>query len=125
MRLNPECIRNILLAVEDSTTFIRSFEYRIDETPESLKDYSHEEILYHIKQSNLNGMFTNVSYYDAGDCVSISDLTPKAHEFLANVRSDDIWCKTKSMANKIGSVSFDALIQISAQVVTNLINNNI
>lgn len=122
MKLNPDCIRSILLSVEDTTTFTYSFEYEIGKTYPLLSTYSHEEILYHIKQASLNGMFTNVSYYDNGDYVYINDLSPKAHEFLANIRSNDIWYKTKSIASKVGSISLDALCQISAQVVTNLIS---
>ena len=122
MKLNPDCIRSILLSVEDSTTFINSFEYKISETYPLLNDYSHEEIIYHIKQANLNGMFTKVSYYDNGDLIYIDDLSPKAHEFLANIRSNDIWTKTKSIASQVGSISLNSLCQISSQVVTNLIS---
>lgn len=56
MKLNPECIRSILLFVEDNVDFSHILTYSSDDIPESLSCYSHDEIVYHIsqcKQSNL------------------------------------------------------------------------
>ena len=35
-----------------------------------------------------------------GDIVEISDLSPSGHEYLANIRSDNIWNKTKKLLVK-------------------------
>ena len=43
------------------------------------------------------------------------------NQFLANIREDTIWSKTKTVAAKIGSKSLDTLIQISSNVITALI----
>lgn len=96
MRLNPECIRSILLFVEDNVDFSHVLTYSSDDIPESLSCYSHDEIVYHISQCKQSGLLTGVHFYDGGTTVTISDLTPAGHEFLANIRNDSIWSKVLS-----------------------------
>lgn len=122
MKLNPDCIRDILLTVEDTTDSTKMFEYQSDkEKPSKLKKYDHNELMYHIRQCSLSGFFTALQTYDGDDFVIIGDLSPKGHEFLANIRQDNIWNNTKIIAGKVGSKSLDALIQIASNVVTELI----
>mgnify|MGYP002958432843 FL=1 len=51
----------------------------------------------------------------------IYDMTYAGHQFLANIRSDNIWKGTKAIASKIGSSSLDAITQIASNVITELI----
>ena len=126
MRLNPDCVRDILLTVEEVTCFNRILWYKINENdfPLLLK-YSHEELIYHIRQCKLSNLILGVKFYDSGDSASISDLSPYGHKFLADIRSDNIWKHTKSIATKVGSVSLDSLIQISTGVLTQIINKQL
>lgn len=121
MKLNPDCIRDILLSVEDACDYSRTMQYQKNTDIQRLQKYSHDEIIYHIKQCNLSGLILGVHAYDGGITISISDLSPTGHAFLANVRKDTIWNSTKSIAAKIGSKSLDALMQISSNVITELI----
>ena len=126
MKLNPDCIRDILLTVEEFTDFTRHLHYRMNEnTYPKLSNYSHEEIIYHVRQCSLSNLITKVSYYDAGESIAIQDLSPLGHNFLADIRSDNIWEHTKTIAAKVGSVSLDALIQISTGVLTQIINKQL
>ena len=123
MKLNPDCIRDILLTVEELTDFNHYLEYRINsDVFPKLSKYTHEEIIYHIRQCDKSFLILKVNYYDAGDCITIQDLSPKGHEFLANIRSDNIWNNTKAISKKIGSCSLEALTNIASTVVTQLIN---
>lgn len=45
MRLNPDCIRDILLDVESKTSFNSYAEYTSPEHFQNLKTYNYEEIL--------------------------------------------------------------------------------
>lgn len=72
-------------------------------------------------QCDCSGLITGVRYYEDGDYIEIDDLAPAGHQFLANVRQDNIWNNTKTIAGKVGSKSLDALIQISSNVITELI----
>ena len=58
-----------------------------------------------------------------GGC-TIIDLSPSAHEFLANIRKDTNWNKTKSIAKTVGSFSITALKEISVQVIASAISAN-
>lgn len=122
MKLNSDCVRDILLMVEECADFSNAVEYRRnDNIHKKISKYTHEEIVYHIKQCEMSELIADVFYCDDGDTVTISDLTPKGHEFLANVRQDNIWNGVKSIAKKVGSTSLSALVQISSNVITEII----
>ena len=75
MKLNPDCIRGILLTVEEKCNFDTPWEYDRDTfESEYLAEFSHEEIVYHIKQASVSGLIENVHYYDGGATVLIGDL---------------------------------------------------
>ncbi|WP_315074198.1 DUF2513 domain-containing protein [uncultured Clostridium sp.] len=122
MKLNPDCVRDILFTVEEHSTLDRGVNYP-DEELEKLSDYSKDEILYHIKQCELSGLVTEVSWFLGGTCY-ISYLSPIGHEFLADIRSDTNWNKTKDVAKKVGSFSLSTLKDISAQVIAEVIKKS-
>ena len=72
-------------------------------------------------QCEKSDLIYGVSFYDCGSSADIRDLTPKGHEFLANIREPKIWNGIKMVSAKIGSASLDALTQIASNVVTELI----
>lgn len=119
MRLNPDCIRDILLAVENRCSINQGIRLP-DASFTELGRYTDEEIKYHIRQCDLSGFL----YQAKSDLVgkySIRDLTPAGHEFLANIRKDTVWSGVKSIAGKVGSTSLNAIVQIASNVVTELI----
>lgn len=122
MKLNPDCIRDILFTIEDNTSFSEYMRVDSECSYEKLSSYSYEEILYHIKQCELTGFITKVSWYLNGSCM-IHDLSPSGHKFIADIRSDTNWNKTKEISKKIGSSSLDTLKQISIGVISELIKN--
>ena len=123
MKLNPDCIRDILLAVEETTTYSKLFEYADGvQKYERLKSYTDEEIMYHIRQCNEDQLFTKCTFDLLGGCV-IFDLSPSAHRFLADIRSDTIWNKTKDTAKNVGSYSLDVLTKIASSIVTSMITS--
>lgn len=124
MRLNPDCIRSLLIAAEERTGYSTFMRYSPDDEIEILEPFSKEEILYHIKQCEMSGLFTKVNWFLGGGCI-INDISPYGHEFLANVRSDTVWNKTKDTAKKVGSFSIDTLNKIAIGVVTAIIKENL
>ncbi|WP_249629959.1 DUF2513 domain-containing protein [Streptococcus uberis] len=125
MKLNPDCVRDILIDVENKSTFNNDVQYLGPEDMKALNKYTYDEIMYHIRQCSENGFFIGkVEYYMDGGC-SIVDLSPSAHEFLANIRQDNNWHKTKTIASKVGSHSISALKEIAIQVISNAISSNV
>lgn len=127
MKLNPDCTRDILMYFEENTVTHRLLEYSpkdLLEQSKKLSQYSAEEIMYHVSQCALSGFFVGYQEDCSGNFLLL-DISPKAHEFLANIRSDSVWNKTKSVAGKIGTTSLNALCQIASSVVTEIIKSQL
>lgn len=122
MKLDEDCVRDILLVTEGYSNFdfpIRDTTY-FDELKEK---YNQQKILYHIRQCELSGLI-----YGFGqdiDGVFVKDLTPSGHNFLGNIRKDENWSKTKKVVEKAGTTSLDFIKDTAAQVVANLISNQL
>ena len=123
MRLNPDCIRDILLQVEESNTFTIIFS---DEDPlhglDYLKRYSLEKIKYHIKQCEYMNFISCKNFLGY---VIIYDLFPEGHTFLADIRHDTVWNNTKSIAKSLGVSSLRALKDVSVSVISEIIKSKI
>ena len=124
MKLNPDCIRHILLQMEKSP-------YGKTMYPEQLHDalpnYSHDEIDYAILKIHEAG-FINVTiepYLDGTIGIELHDITYNGHQFLDNVRSNKVWSATKKVANDIGSTSIQAITQIATGVITEIIKQTV
>lgn len=119
MKLNPDCIRDILLQVEskvDSEICCIQFQDLV----EYLCDYDRNTLHYHVNQISKSKLVDDV-YYSEDEPECISDLSPEGHEFLANIRSNSNWNKTKDIAKNIGSNSLNTLKEISIVVISELI----
>ena len=122
MRLNPDCIRDILLFIESTTNSkIRSVGFV--SILENLSQYDEDTIHYHLYQIKNSELILNL-HVSGGKPFLIGDLSTKCHEFLENIRSDSNWNKTKEIAGNIGSFSINNLSQIAIGVVTQLITQN-
>ncbi|HCT70633.1 MAG TPA: hypothetical protein DF409_05900 [Bacteroidales bacterium] len=122
MRLNPDCIRDILLSVEEKCDFRNGFMFPSE--IERLNKYDQEEVLYHLKQCQLSGLLHKVTFYLNGSCY-VNDLSPSGHQFLADIRTDNNWTKTKTIAENVGSYSLDILKSIASGVIAGLVNKQL
>ena len=118
MKLNPDCIRDILLAVETICDTEHYFNSRMD-LDKIHGNYSVEEIAYHARQCDMAGMFYKFKRGIDGGW-EVVDLTPRGHEFLANIRED-----MKTVSSKVGSKSLNAISQIASAVVTEIIKSQL
>ena len=123
MRLNPDCIRDILLEVEKSSTHSAGLLLDTDASNPLFDKYSWEEIAYHIDQCVMSKLLTSAMVFDADEYADIGDLTPAGHEFLANIRQDSNWNKTKEVAKKVGSFSLSAIKDIASNVISEVIKS--
>lgn len=117
MKLNPDCIREILIAIEERSEYNKYVGF--DEVIENV-NFPENEVLYHIQQCEMNGFIIGVMRYLGGGGM-IKDLSPKAHEFLANIRSESNWNKIKKKASEVGTFSLNALAQIAINYVSSKI----
>ena len=124
MRLNPDCIRDILLQTELNPFRIESSD-KFEDLPfkdfEFLFPYSYDEVTYHLKQCDLMNFIELKRYLSYTD---VYDLYPEGHSFLANIRNDNNWNKTKNIAKQIGSFSLETLKDVASNVISDLITRN-
>ncbi|MDL2257554.1 DUF2513 domain-containing protein [Eubacteriales bacterium OttesenSCG-928-K08] len=123
MRLNPDCIRDVLLNIENVVTPSKQYMFP-DDRDENLTHYTSEEIIYHMDQCFQSGLILGFKRYIHGSGASVQDLTPNGHEFLADIRSNTVWEKTKSKASSLGVTSLRALKDIAVQVIAELIKGS-
>ncbi|EDO0799378.1 DUF2513 domain-containing protein, partial [Listeria monocytogenes] len=55
----------------------------------------------------------------------VSKITWSGHQFLDNIRDDEVWKKTKKTVSKFSSVSVSLLSTISSNVLSQLIKNSL
>lgn len=124
MKLNVDCIREILLVMED-IPFNDSIS--MPELREVLSDFSSEDIDYSCIKLKEAGYINAVikELPEETIVLKLRDITFLGHQFLNNIRSDDIWQNTKAVSQKIGSSSINALSQISAGIVTTIIKSQL
>lgn len=119
MRLDPDCTRAILMAIEDVCDMTHIFDSKTDLNRID-GDFPGHKILYHAHQCYMSGFLVNFGTDMSGNWTA-SDLTPAGHQFIANIREDTIWNSVKEVAGKVGSKSLEAITQIASSVVTELI----
>ena len=121
MKLNPDCIRDILMDIEEISTINTSWKYDSLSPSQRLLNYDRFEVAYHARYCYEANLISGFSIGGNSESIYASDLTPKGHDFLSNIRENKIWNGVKAIAGKVGSSSLDGLIQISSNVVTELI----
>lgn len=126
MTLNPDCVRDILLTVENNA-FGETL--TLTKLHEKLTNYSKEEIHYCCLKLNEGGYLDLVTLNLLGCNVPqikiIKDLTLNGHEFLENIKSDTNWIKTKNIAKKVGSSSLSTIKEIAIQVISSIITSQV
>ena len=124
MRLNPDCIRDLLLSIEEVSTVNSLVTSEQLSKSSFLTKYSKNEILYHLNQLYLsNYIIVPKSHHQIDGTFLVCDLSPLGPEFLSNIRQDTNWNKVKSICKEIGSETLTSLRTIAENVITSSINS--
>lgn len=143
MKLDFDCVRDIMLWAEELTTPNRCAVYldidamnitnrlfgdSANPQPNEfqqrlLKKYSNEMLVYHIRYCLKAGFLEGNPYDNMG--ITITDLTPEGHKFMADIRSDTIFNKTKEIGKKLGIESLRGMARIAEGVVLETIKANL
>ena len=120
MKLNYDCIRDVLLYLEDNLTINNSIAFPSDINEYLLLKYSKDDLLYTV-QILLNKKLIlgddNFNYATGMYTANIESLSFDGHSFLDNIRDNQVWSKSKKILSAFKSVS----IEIISQVATNVI----
>lgn len=130
MKLNKDCIRAILIYIEDHCI------YEVDKFN---KKRMHIVNLHELTQSVDVSIFleddikyTIVKLLEGGyiigslipknsgvnfDIINISQLTLRGHDLLDNIRPDPVWNKTKNILQKAGDFSLAIMSQVAGETM--------
>ena len=133
MKLNPDCIRDVLLYLEEnlyvdlnkkSFNTIELKDLRIELTLR--EKYDEEEIWYSVYNLAKIG-YIEGKISDSGDMkmmfCQIRNITWEGHQFLNTVRPQNIWDATLQGASKLGIMSMSALSTIAMEVAKAVVTN--
>ena len=94
MKLNPDCIRDILLVIEKITDIQKPFYFSSENavakknTPsEYITKYNKRELEYHLVQCNENGLLGEMKKSVLGT-YTVKSLSPKGHDFRQSIRDN-------------------------------------
>ena len=141
MRLNFDCVRDVMLWAESLTTptrlaiyvdidslsktkdiYLDTSERPIPDDSQNslLEKYPNETLVYHLTYCiRANLLIRDINLDD--NLIAIKDLTPEGHAFLENIRSDTVYEKVKKICKKLGIESLSGIADISKAVVTEII----
>lgn len=121
MKLDHDCIRNILIWVEDNVQ-LGNPRYT-DDLIDALKDnWSQSEVIYCVAQLDEAGLLDGGAVIQGSSISlnSINKLTWNGHEYLDNIRDDRVWKKAKdTVFSKVSSASLSIFTSVAAKVVEN------
>nr|WP_176704158.1 DUF2513 domain-containing protein [Pseudomonas sp.]QDK64831.1 hypothetical protein pA16J1_p17 [Pseudomonas sp.] len=109
MKLDQDLVREILLAVEDTS---HSPEESITLT---LENRTSQEVSYHVMLLDEAGFLVgnDASFMeDVFPVWQVKRLTYKGHEFLDTVRDSEVWRRTKAGAEQAGGAGLGFLLEI-------------
>nr|WP_216682586.1 DUF2513 domain-containing protein [Enterococcus innesii] len=124
MKLNHDCIRSVMLAIE-SNLFL-DIPLEASELEELTSGYSNETILYTLLKLEEAGYINlgkslernRLSHFD------IECITWDGHIFLDTVRDNKVWSQTKKAVSTLSSVSVPILQQIASDRLLKLISGS-
>lgn len=122
MKLNTDCLIDVLLTVEERTGVCKYWCVRMDSCDE-LPVYTAEEVYYHVKQAQSAGLIdVSVEFIDGS--IEISDLTMRGHLALDSVRKPSIrqnakreW--TSRVLNGIAEASINGFFAVAWEIAKN------
>lgn len=129
MKLNPDCIRDVLLYLEENLEVKdghKFSEITLTQLQESLAQYSKEDIFYSIYNLHqihfIEGRINDVNDMKMFFC-EINNITWNGHQFLNTIRPTTVWEATKAGASKLGIMSMHALSKIAMKIAEAVITN--
>ena len=119
MKLNPDCCRAVLLAIEEKPF---GKYYVLRQLVEKVSDYSPEDVAYSCLKLHEGGLLDVTTTppilgNNFRHIAAINDLTYMGHEFLENVRNDGIWNDAKKKSASIGAFTLSVLSKAAASII--------
>lgn len=126
MKINYDCMRDILIFLEDNLLYDDELSPNIISL-DNLKsaqelNYSLQDIAYSSLMLNEAGLI-NVHISNADNCIIdiyYLSITYEGHQYLEKIRSDKVWTKTKGVLSKIGATSIDIITKVASNIIVEM-----
>lgn len=116
MRLNHDCIRDILLYIEKHTTDQLPIVSTENLIVDLQKHYDADTINYHIRQIHKGNLVDNV-FYAEGVPQDICDLSWEGRKYVDNIRDPKVWMKLKEATKHLESVSLPIITAMAPEII--------
>lgn len=122
MKLNYDCVRSVLLAVEKAEMIDENLSLtplKVFELFDGLPEYKDNEILYTVDKLKEAGYINATIQFAAGHYIDgfISSITYSGHEYLDNIRDLKVWRKVKSVLAKAGAITLPLISQAAQMLI--------
>lgn len=119
MRLNHDCVRALLLYLEDHLDVYDELYVKTIDLPK----YSIDDVIYTAKKLKEAGYitYTSLSADDETE-IYITGITWEGHTFLDSIRDNEVWRKTKGFIAKFASVSLSFTADVASQVIATMLS---
>lgn len=122
MKLNIECVRDVLLEFEAFPMGV----YSVSSFKNSIEKYGEENVTYSLfklyEAKYINASKDSGMTQDGQPHINaIYDITFQGHEFLANIKPKSNWDKLSGVFKQAGSVSFQVASNVATELATNAI----
>lgn len=107
MKIDNDCVRDLLLTIEKVTNYKSPFDYYgVKSKYETLSSHEGDKLSYHLRYLIMADiLFTPDGFHGKKPGEFHVDLTPKGHEFLNTIRDGKVWSKTKELIGEACSFS--------------------
>lgn len=121
MRINYDCIRDVLLALEDNIVLDEDLdpnEIIISDLQEILPDYSIQDIAYSLE------MLKEADYIHTGDNdintigIKVTGITFEGHKYLDTIRTSAVWEETKkTFKEKAIEMTIETIMLVAKSII--------
>lgn len=131
MRLNPNCIRDVLLYLEDNLTISKSYDtfyfesLTLDKISQDLPSYPSTELVNTILILNEGGYILSSADYSGAGLVylEVNRITYSGYQFIEKIRPETVWKKLGKILSNAGSFSFDLISTTALEILTSRITS--
>lgn len=115
MKLNHDCVRSIMLELEEKLTLDEHMHLLQLREFDTFKKYGEDASSYTILKLIEAGFLNGKPLYAGNKLyhLTVSSITFAGHEFLDNIRDDKTWSKAKSLAQSLAGASISLVAKLA------------
>lgn len=130
MRLNKDCIRDIMLYIEGHCVYYNdpkqghgmyTVTFKEISLTDELAQYSYDDKYYTVgklfESRLIGGYVIPKNNFNNYRLAYIETISMHGHELLDNIRPKEVWDETKNVLHKVGDFSLGIMSQVAGEVM--------